>query len=94
LEILPTCNLAQLADVPLLRLWNFRSDDIAAISKHDEGKTRFQKKKKDNQKRLTSSFKDTHVQEPSTATLMVLTTWCNIPTDFTSGVLFFLPQFL
>ncbi len=43
LEILPR-NLAQLADAPLLSLWNFRSDDIAAISKHEKGKTWLQKK--------------------------------------------------
>jgi len=46
-------------------------------------------------KKIDKQFQGhTHVQEPSTATLMVLTTWHNIPTDFTSGVLFFFPQFL
>jgi hypothetical protein len=94
LEILPTCNLAQLADAPLLRLWNFRSDDIAEISKHEKGKTCFQKKKTRERKKIDKQFQGhTHVQESSTAALMVLTAWCNIPTDFTSGGLSFSPQF-
>jgi hypothetical protein len=45
-------------------------------------------------KKIDKQFQGhTHIQEPSTATLMVLTTWHNIPTDFKSGVRFFSPQF-
>jgi hypothetical protein len=45
-----TCNLAQLADAPLLSLWNFRSDDITAISKHEKGKPDFKKNNKTTKK--------------------------------------------
>jgi hypothetical protein len=47
-------------------------------------------KKNNKTKKIDKQFEGhdshTHLQGPSTATLMVLTTWCNIPTDFTSGV--------
>jgi hypothetical protein len=55
-------------------------------------------KKNNKTKKIDKQFEGndshTHVQGPSTATLMVLTTWCNIPTDFTSGVFFFSPNFV
>jgi hypothetical protein len=47
-------------------------------------------KKNNKTKKIDKQFeghhRHTHLQGPSTATFMVLTTWCNIPTDFTSGV--------
>jgi hypothetical protein len=54
-------------------------------------------KKNNKTKKIDKQFeghhRHTHLQGPSTATLMVLTTWCNIPTDFTSGVFPSFPQF-
>jgi hypothetical protein len=47
-----------------------------------------EKKKQDHKSELRSSLNDSdghmHVQEPSTATSMALTTYHNIPTDFIS----------
>jgi len=51
------------------------------------------KKTKNIDKQSEGHDSHTHVQGPSTATLMVLTTWCNIPTDFTGEIYFLFPQF-
>jgi hypothetical protein len=50
-------------------------------------------KTKNIDKKFEGHDSHTHVQGPSTATLTVLTTCCNIPADFTGEIYFLFQQF-
>jgi hypothetical protein len=88
LQISSTCRCSSIKGMELQIWWHSRNQQAW------KRKNLISKKKTRQRKKIDKHFQgQTHVQESSTAALMVLTAWCNISTDFTSGGLSFSPQF-